>query len=46
MGIATMNFDTSLTLNGVEDNSKIYWSALILKTAGSKVSYDSGLCYH
>ena len=45
-GLAYINFDTSLTLNRVADHSKVWWCALILKIAGTKVSYDCGLCYH
>ena len=45
-GIAHINFDTTLTMNGVEDGSKLYWCALIMKVAGTSVSYDCGLCSH
>jgi len=45
-GIAYINFDTTLTMNGVENESTLYWCALILKVAGTSVSYDCGLCQH
>lgn len=45
-GIAYIYLDTTLTMNGVADQSDIWWCALILKTAGTQVSYDCGLCHH
>ena len=46
VGIATMNFDNTLTINGIQDGSTIYWGILVYKTAGTKVTYDCGLCKH
>jgi len=45
-GIIYINLDTTLTMNGVKDMSDIWWCALIMKTAGTQVSYDCGLCHH
>jgi hypothetical protein len=45
-GISYINFDTTLTMNGVEDGSTLYWCALMFKVAGTSVSYDCGLCSH
>lgn len=41
-----MNMDLTLTMNGIEDGSTVYWCALVLKQAGTKTSYDCGMCEH
>lgn len=45
-GIAHINLITTLTMNGVMDGSTLYWCALFLKVAGTRISYDCGLCEH
>lgn len=46
VGVAEINFDTTLTMREVDDKSTIYWCALILKLAGTQTSYDCGVCKH
>ena len=45
-GVSHMWFETDLTLNGVLDNSTVYWCALALKIEGLRTSYSCGLCQH
>jgi hypothetical protein len=45
-GVAVINMDNTLTMNGIEDDSTVYWGTLVLKVAGTKTSYDCALCQH
>ena len=41
-----MQFESTLTINNIEYGSTLYWCALVLRVAGTKVSYDCGMCSH
>ena len=45
-GVAIINMDNTLTMNGIEDDSTVYWGTLVLKVAGTKTTYDCALCQH
>ena len=45
-GVSKMWFETDLTLNGVLDDSTVYWCALTLRIEGLRTSYNCGLCQH
>ena len=45
-GVAIINFDNTLTMNGIEDGSTVYWGSLVLKVAGTSTFYDCALCKH